>query len=281
MTGERETSYEPAVREDAKDTDITDVEKEKLLTGYGVDDGMFRHPFAAAMACGLSILRKWREAGDLTASPAEVEGKSEEEVIALKLIRFKNPADGIKTSKAVTKEERALQVTCDILANVEPHQSVKITEHVDGDGGSDDSDDGPSNSGSDGTAVRTGVCDSTDEEMWTVITSNGTKEITKADLLDPKQYYVHLRDGSTTSAEKRAMAARRSREHAHEKRRQEQEAKKLCHEERDQMLNGWFEEMNRRIAAGELLDRGTFDEMIGQASNKFSGVYQLRNNVTR
>ena len=121
VVGERAVSYEPAVREDAKDTDITDAERQKLLTDFGADDCFFKHPFAAAFLHGNSTLRKWREAGDLTVPPAEVEGLSEEEIVALKLICFKNPADGIKTSKAVSKSERTKQVTMNILATIEPH----------------------------------------------------------------------------------------------------------------------------------------------------------------
>ena len=102
ISGERTMSYEPAVREDAALDNITDEEREKLLANYGVDS-MFNHPFAAAVSFGRSILRKWREEGDLTVAPAEMEGLSEEEAIALKLICFKNPADGIKTSASPTK----------------------------------------------------------------------------------------------------------------------------------------------------------------------------------
>ena len=44
-----------------------------LLTDFGADDCLFKHPFAAAFMHGNSTLRKWREAGDLTVPPAEVE----------------------------------------------------------------------------------------------------------------------------------------------------------------------------------------------------------------
>lgn len=203
-------------------------------------------------------MRKWREAGDLTVPPAEVEGLSEEEIVALKLICFKNPADGIKTSKAVSKSERTKQVTMNILATIEPHQAVKVTQYPDGDGSNDADDDA---AGTDGTAIRTGTCDSTDTEKWTVFTSKGQEEVTKAELLDPKKYHVHPpRGGSLTSAEKRAETARRQRNHAHEKRRQEQEAKKLCFGERNRMIDGWYAEINRLIAEGKPMDRTTFDK---------------------
>ena len=278
VVGERAVSYEPAVREDAKDTDITDAERQKLLTDFGADDCFFKHPFAAAFLHGNSILRKWREAGDLAVPPAEVEGLSEEEIVALKLICFKNPADGIKKSKAVSKSERTKQVTMNILATIGPHQAVKVTQHPDGDGSNDADDDA---AGTDGTAIRTGTCDSTDTEKWTVFTSKGQEEVTKAELLDPKKYHVHPpRGGSLTSAEKRAETARRQRNHAHEKRRQEQEAKKLCFGERNRMIDGWHAEINRLIAEGKPMDRTTFDKMSGEMANKYSGEYLLRNNLT-
>ena len=180
VVGERAVSYEPAVREDAKDTDITDAERQKLLTDFGADDCFFKHPFAAAILHGNSILRKWREAG-----------------------------------------------------------------------------------------------------KWTVFTSKGQEEVTKAELLDPKKYHVHPpRGGSLTSAEKRAETARRQRNHAHEKRRQEQEAKKLCFGERNRMIDGWYAEINRLIAEGKPMDRTTFDKMSGEMANKYSGEYLLRNNLT-
>ena len=264
-----------------KDTDITDAERQKLLTDFGADDCFFKHPFAAAFLHGNSMLRKWREAGDLAVPPAEVEGLSEEDIVALKLTCFKNPADGIKTSKAKSKSERTKQVAMNTLATVGPHQAVKVTQRPDGDGSNDADDDDDDAAGTDGAAIRAGTCDSTDAEKWTVFTSKGQEEVTKAELLDPKKHHVHPpRGGSLTSAEKRAETARRQRNHAHEKRRQEQEAKKLCFGERNRMIDGWHAEINRLIAEGKPMDRTTFDKMSGEMASRHSGEHLLRNNLT-
>jgi len=194
----------------------------------------------------------------------------------MKLICFKNPADGIKTSTSISKEERAMQVTRNILANVGPHLSVKITHYP---SGPSDDDSEPADAAT-GTAIRSGDGDSTDAEKWMVHSAKGSFDVTKKDLLDPNQYYVHPAENNLSAAEKRAVTARRKRALAHEVRRLEKEARKLCEGERERMRNGWLEYINGRIASGQPVDRITFDKMTDELGGKFSGEYLLRNGLT-
>jgi hypothetical protein len=295
LTGKRTMQYEPTAKPNARA--LTLEEKTTLREGLALSVNEDMGDIYVGILRAGEILAKWREGIEkavsegaklLEISKARLPAPSTPaQVLALDIVDLVEvDVNEIELPEAQSKEERAVEITENILQNTviaEPIQITYLSSSSDDEEAVNESDDGEySAEEMKGSATKTELSGGLPgENKWRVTIRKGggqanTFEVKENDLLG-SQYVIQRTYNNSSREQQQRMLAKEKRKRQAESRKKEKELAELAREKRKADERSEFENILTIVNSGRAHTFEEFSALLSRVRKPFTVELENRN----